>query len=81
MDDDPVADEGDLALPDDARGQQVKVVGLVTHNHSVSRVVAALQKNYEIEVHKLAMEKGTNLTAAVSSLVVHKRFWCSNYVS
>ena len=44
MDDDPVADEGDLAVPDDARGQEVEVVGLFSHHHSVSGVVAALQK-------------------------------------
>ena len=44
MDDDAVADEGDLALPDDARGEEVKVVGLVTHHYSVAGVVAALKE-------------------------------------
>ena len=44
MNDDPIADERDLSLPDDSRGQEVEVVRLVPHHNSVASVVAALNK-------------------------------------
>ena len=44
MNDDPIADERDLSLPDDSRGQEVEVVRLVPHHNGVAGVVAALKQ-------------------------------------
>ena len=44
MNDDSIADERDLSLPDDSRGQEVEVVRLVPHHNGVAGVVAALNK-------------------------------------
>ena len=44
MNDDSIADERDLSLPDDSRGQEVEVVRLVPHHNSVAGVVAALKQ-------------------------------------
>jgi hypothetical protein len=49
VDDDTVADERHAVGPDDARGEQVKVVFLLAHYDSVPGVVAALKRIIEEE--------------------------------
>ena len=44
VDDDAVADDGLAVRPDDARGQEVEVVLLVSHDHGVAGVIPALKR-------------------------------------